>query len=241
MTDTADPASRLPAAVLWDMDGTLLDSEPIWDIAMADLATRHGIVMTRELRESTLGNSLPDALAKVHDAAGLSADERDPDADGRWTLDRVNELFAEDLPWRPGAREALDLVADAGIPMVLVTNTVRELTEVALETIGRHRFAATVCGDEVAVGKPAPDPYVRAAELLGFSTAECLAVEDSPTGAQAASTAGCPTLVVESAAPVERGPLRAFRRSLVGLGLDDVTEAWTGGLARIATCQNEES
>ncbi|MBD0862381.1 HAD family phosphatase [Gordonia sp. zg691] len=223
------------------MDGTLLDSEPIWDIAMAELAARHGIVLTPRLRASTLGNSLPDALAKVHDAAGVPAADRGPDADGRWMLDRVNELFAQDLPWRPGAREALDLVAGAGIPMVLVTNTVRELTEVALETIGRGRFAATVCGDEVAVGKPAPDPYLRAAELLGVPPAECLAVEDSPTGTQAATAAGCPTLVVESAAPVEPGPLRVFRPSLVGLGLDDIAEAWTGGLAHITTCQNEES
>ena len=92
--------------------------------------------------------------------------------------------------------------------MVLVTNTVRELTEVALETIGRGRFTTTVCGDEVVVGKPAPDPYLRAAELLGVPSADCLAVEDSPTGAQAASAAGCPTLVVESAAPVEPGRLR---------------------------------
>ncbi len=241
VTDSADPAFRLPAAVLWDMDGTLLDSEPIWEIAMSELAALHGIAMTPHLRESTLGNSLPDALAKVHDAAGLSPEVRDPAADGRWTLDRVTELFQEGLPWRPGALEALELIACAGIPMALVTNTVREAADVALETIGRHRFATTVCGDEVAVGKPAPDPYMRAAELLGLPTAECLAVEDSPTGAQAATAAGCLTLVVESAAPVEPGPLRVFRRSLVGLGLDDVTEAWTGGLARTATCQNEES
>lgn len=230
MTDTPDSAFRLPAAVLWDMDGTLLDSEPIWEIAMTELAAHHGIAMTPQLRESTLGNSLPDALAKLHDAVGIPAEDRDPAADGRRTLDRVTELFQEGLPWRPGALEALELIAGAGIPMALVTNTVREAADVALGTIGRHRFATTVCGDEVAVGKPAPDPYMRAAELLGLPTADCLAVEDSPTGAEAATAAGCPTLVVESAAPVQRGPLRVFRRSLVGLGLDDVTEAWAGRL-----------
>lgn len=242
MTDTADsalradPALRLPAAVLWDMDGTLLDSEPIWEIAMTGLAARHGMAMTPQLRESTLGNSLPDALAKLHDAAGIPPEDRDPDADGRWTLDRVTELFDEGLPWRPGALEALDLVAGAGIPMALVTNTVREAAEVALETIGRHRFATTVCGDEVAVGKPAPDPYLRAAELLGFSTAQCLAVEDSPTGAAAATAAGCPTLVVPSAAVVPTGALRTFRTSLVDLARDDLASAWAGlrGAVRMA-------
>ncbi|GAC83211.1 putative hydrolase [Gordonia paraffinivorans NBRC 108238] len=241
MTDSLFVPSRLPAAVLWDMDGTLLDSEPLWEIAMSELAERHGIAMTPQLRESTLGNSLPDALAKVHVAAGIPPADRDPAADGRWTLDRVGELFAQGLPWRPGAVEALDLVAGAGIPMVLVTNTVREAADVALETIGLHRFAATVCGDEVPVGKPAPDPYLRAAELLGVASADCLAVEDSPTGTQAATAAGCPTLVVPSAARVEPGPLRVFRSSLVGLGLDDITEAWTGGLAHIATCKNGDS
>ncbi|MEO9330133.1 HAD family hydrolase [Gordonia aurantiaca] len=241
MTDAVLAPSRLPAAVLWDMDGTLLDSEPIWEIAVRELAERHGIELTPQLRESTLGNALPDALAKLHDAVGLAPEDRDPAADGRWTLDRVTELFGDGLPWRPGALEALELVAGAGIPMVLVTNTVREVADVALETIGRHRFTATVCGDEVAVGKPAPDPYLRAAELVGASTADCLAVEDSPTGAQAATTAGVPTLVVPSAAPVEPGPLRVFRHTLVGLSIEEVTEAWTGGLAHIATCKNGDS
>lgn len=210
------------------MDGTLLDSEPIWDVAMAELAVRHGIIMTAELRESTLGNALPDALAKVYDAAGISPADRDPDVDGRWTLDLVARLFSRNLPWRPGARAALDLVASAGIPMVLVTNTVRELTEVALETVGRHRFATTVCGDEVAVGKPAPEPYLRAAELLGLTPADCLAVEDSPTGAAAATAAGCPTLVVPSATDVPAGALRFFRTSLVGLTVHDLAVAWSG-------------
>lgn len=156
-----------PHAVLWDMDGTLLDSEPIWDIAMERFALRNGIVMSPALRESTLGNSLPDAMGKIYAAADVAVSDRDVPGDSRWLLDTVAVLFQEDLPWRPGATEALDLVRDAGIPMALVTNTVRELTEVALDTIGRHRFAVTVCGDEVQRGKPAPDPYLRAAELLG--------------------------------------------------------------------------
>ncbi|GAB91733.1 HAD family hydrolase [Gordonia rhizosphera] len=222
------PAPTSPAAVLWDMDGTLLDSEPIWDIAMEDLALRHGIMMGPALRESTLGNSLPDAITKVHDAAQLTSAERDVAADSRWMLDHVAHLFSRGLPWRPGAVEALDLLRVAGVPMVLVTNTVRELTEVALDTLGRQRFLASVCGDEVSTGKPAPDPYLRAAELLGTRPDDCLAVEDSPTGTDAATTAGCPTLVVPSAVPVPAGALRTFRRTLIGLTIDDVTDAWTG-------------
>ncbi|MGV9711295.1 HAD family hydrolase [Gordonia sp. NPDC003424] len=222
------PAQTAPAAVLWDMDGTLLDSEPLWDIAMEDLALRHGIVMTPALRETTLGNSLGDAITKVHVAADVAPHDRDLVADGRWMLDHVAVLFRKDLPWRPGAAAALDLVAAAGLPMVLVTNTVRELVEVALETLGPQRFTATVCGDEVPQGKPAPDLYLKAASLIGLRIDQCLAVEDSPTGTIAATTAGCPTLVVPSAAPVPAGNLRTFRETLVGLTVDDLTDAWTG-------------
>lgn len=224
-TSTAQTA---PAAVLWDMDGTLLDSEPLWDIAMEDLALRHGIVMSPALRESTLGNSLPNAITRVHDAADIAQADRDLAADSRWMLDRVAVLFRADLPWRPGARDALDLVAAAGLPMVLVTNTVRELVEVAVETLGPERFTHTVCGDEVPEGKPAPDLYRKAAGLLGLRTDQCLAVEDSPTGTIAATAAGCPTLVVPSAAPVPAGSLRTFRETLVGLTADDLVDAWTG-------------
>lgn len=204
------------------MDGTLLDSERLWDIAVAELAARHGYVITAEVRDSTLGNSMDDALEKVYDAAGLTGAHRDHDRDERWLLDRVAQLFAADLPWRPGARETLELVAAAGIPMALVTNTVRELTEQALDTIGRHFFAATVCGDEVSIGKPAPEPYLKAAQLLGVNPRNCRAVEDSPTGTASATAAGCATLVVPSRAPVTSGPLREFRTSLVGLTLDEL-------------------
>ncbi|MFT3900177.1 MAG: HAD family hydrolase [Gordonia sp. (in: high G+C Gram-positive bacteria)] len=221
-----------PAAILWDMDGTLIDSEPIWDVAVADFSTRNGLVMDAELREATLGNSLPDAMGKVYDAAGIAAADRDAAADSRWLIDHVADLFESGLPWRPGAREALDAVTDAGVAMVLVTNTVRELTEVALATIGRSRFTATVCGDEVPMGKPAPFPYLRAAELLGYEPRTCLVVEDSPTGVAAATAAGCPTLVVPSAVPIDEGPGRVFRDSLVGVGADDLAQAWRAALAQ---------
>lgn len=180
----------LPAAVLWDMDGTILDTEPIWDIAMEALAERRGVVMTPELRRATLGNNAVDALTKIYDAAHLPESGRDFDGDEAWMIALVVKLFARDLPWRPGARELLDLIAAEQIPMLLVTNTQREVADIAINTIGAHRFLATVCGDEVAVGKPAPDIYLRAAHLAGAAPGDCLAIEDSPTGAQAALAAG---------------------------------------------------
>ncbi|UQE76739.1 HAD family phosphatase [Gordonia sp. PP30] len=222
MTGARTPSPALPDAVLWDMDGTLLDTEPIWDEAMEALARRHGIEMTAQLREATLGNNAVDALTKVYDAAHLPESGRDFAADEAWMIDYVVDLFDRELPWRPGARETIDLVAAAGIPMLLVTNTQREIADVAITTIGAGRFLATVCGDEVAVGKPAPDVYLRAAELAGAHPHRCLAIEDSPTGAAAAHAAGIPTLVVPSQVPVPRASRRAFRETLAGLTLDDL-------------------
>lgn len=216
---------RPPAAVLWDMDGTLLDSERLWDIAVVELSANLGFTMTPEIRESTLGNSMEDALRKVFDAAGVPLAERDYRGCERWLLNRVAELFDQDLPWRPGAHEALTTIAAAGIPMALVTNTVRELAENALDTLGRDFFAVTVCGDEVANGKPAPDPYLRAAELLGVPAHRCRAVEDSPTGTESATAAGCHTLVVPSTLPIPPGPRREHRSSLVGLTLAELGTA----------------
>ncbi|MGJ0121204.1 HAD family hydrolase [Williamsia sp. MIQD14] len=228
----ADPGNgALPRAVLWDMDGTLLDSEKLWDVAMAELAVRLGAVMTVELRQSTLGNSMVGAMTKLFDAAGVPEAQRDLDGQAHWLRGRVAELFADGIPWRPGADAALRTIAAAGIPMVLVTNTERDLTERALPTIGKHRFAHTLCGDEVAEGKPAPDLYLAAARAAGVPPADCLAIEDSPTGAAAAGAAGCPTLVVPSDADVPQAPGRTFRESLVGLDEAAVSDAWRRGRA----------
>ena len=139
-----------------------------------------------------------------------------------WTYDRLvtltEELFvAGDVEWRPGARAALRTVRAAGLPTALVTNSLRRITELALEGIGREYFDVSVCGDEVPAGKPAPDPYLRAAELLGVPIESCVAVEDSPNGALAAERAGAAVLVVPCEVPVPAGPGRVHRVDLVGL------------------------
>ena len=106
--------------------------------------------------------------------------------------------------------------------MALVTNTQRALTERALNGIGRHYFSATVCGDEVMNGKPAPDPYLRAAALLGLAPEQCIAVEDSVTGTAAAERAGCPVLVVPNDVEVPGGTRRRHVSSLAGLDPADL-------------------
>ncbi len=223
---TSAPATTPgPAAVLFDMDGTLLDSEKLWDIAMYELSLQLGRPLTDEVRQATLGNSAHGALSKLFAHTGTEPTPAAFAEAESWVVARVAGLFREDLPWLPGARDTLALVVDSGLPSALVTNTVRSLTEIALDTIGRNFFTVTVCGDEVVNPKPAPDPYLRAAALLGVDPRDCLAVEDSPTGASAAEAAGCAVLVVPSAAEVEATAARTFTESLVGISLADLHAA----------------
>lgn len=204
-------------AVLWDMDGTLVDSEKLWDIAMHALYARMGGVLTDEVRESTVGGSAETVMRIVYDDLGLEPEPAAMAESADWLHDYTGELFEQGLPWRPGAQEMLDGLTTAGIPMALVTNTRRDLAERALNSIGRHYFSVTVCGDEVPSGKPAPDPYLRAADLLGVSATSCLAVEDSVTGTASAEAAGCPVLVVPNDVDVPAGPLRRHVSSLTHL------------------------
>ena len=155
-------------AVLWDMDGTLVDSEKLWDISLAALYAELGGQMTAEVRASMVGSSAENTIRIIYTDLGLEHDPVAMSESGRWLHDYTAELFDGGLPWCDGARELLEALAAEGTPMALVTNTQRALTERALNSIGKHYFAATVCGDEVPHGKPAPDVYQRAGALLGL-------------------------------------------------------------------------
>ena len=209
-------------AVLWDMDGTLVDSEKLWDVALHELYRLHGGVLSTEVRESTVGGSAETVMAVVFADLGLDPNPADVRRETDWLHEYVGGLFAQGLPWRPGAHELLEGLAVEGVPMALVTNTRRDLTDQALNSIGRQYFSATVCGDEVPRGKPAPDPYLRAAELLGVEPADCLAVEDSTTGTTAAEAAGCAVLVVPIDVPVPSTPRRRHADTLAGLAVPDL-------------------
>jgi HAD superfamily hydrolase (TIGR01509 family) len=222
------PLTNGPAAVLWDMDGTLVDSEKVWTVSLRDTARRLGGELSPAAREAMIGSNMARTLELMFADLGLRHEQALAEDTATYLTERTGELFAEGLVWRPGAREALEMVAAAGWPSALVTNTERKLTEEALDVIGRERFAATVCGDEVPHGKPAPDPYLRGAELLGVGAPQCLAVEDSPTGTLAAERSGAVVLVVPCDTDVPPGPGRVLRTSLVGLTPDDVRTAFTG-------------
>jgi HAD superfamily hydrolase (TIGR01509 family) len=210
---------RSPAAVLFDMDGTLLDSERIWDAALEDLATWLGGELSPAARRRMVGASLGRSVTILHADLGVEAD---PESSGAYLTARAAELYHQALVWKPGAEDLLHAVHDAGIPTGLVTATHRRLTETALDTIGRQYFDVTVCGDEVRRPKPNPDPYLRAAELLGMAPGDCVVIEDSPTGVQAAETAGCVVVAVPSEVEIPVAPTRTVWRSLAGRTVEDL-------------------
>jgi len=211
------------AAVLFDMDGTLIDSEKVWDHSLVEvLRWLGGTDLSPAARRETLGGNLPSSLAIVFREAGVEQEPELAEKAARLLVEKTAELFEEGLPWRPGALDALRTVRAAGIPVALVTNTGRYLTDKALVGIGAEHFDVTVCGDEVPRGKPAPDPYLRAAGLLGVPVADCVAVEDSPTGIRAAETAGAAVLAVPCEVAISQGPGRVVLDSLVGLRVEDL-------------------
>lgn len=214
-------------AVLFDMDGTLVDSEKLWEVALQVLYSRLGGELTPSVREATVGGSAESLMQIIYTDLGLDPDVDEMAAHSDWLHDYTADLFDGGLPWCDGARELLDTLAESAVPMALVTNTRRALTERALDSIGRHYFAASVCGDEVVRAKPAPDPYQRAAALLGFDPAQCLAIEDSVTGAASAEDAGCPVLVVPNDVEVPDSARRRHVTSLLGLNAVRLREIYT--------------
>jgi HAD superfamily hydrolase (TIGR01509 family) len=212
------------------MDGTLVDSEKLWTLALEELMIRFGTTLSDTAREAMIGSNMRRSTLILLGEAGV---EPTPEAivdTERWLNERMSVLLRGAAQWRPGAREALRSVREAGIRTALVTSTERPLTELALDSIGRDFFDVTVCGDEVdGENKPLPRPYLKAAELLGVDPVDCVAVEDSVTGVTSAVAAGCTVLVVPAEAPVPPGERRVLRDSLVGVDAELLAELLAGG------------
>ncbi|MGI8694243.1 MAG: HAD family hydrolase [Geodermatophilaceae bacterium] len=211
-------------AVLWDMDGTLLDSEKLWDVSLQEFAAKLGGVLSDGAREAMVGTSMAVSMDIFYADLGLTG--RDSAADAAWLDVRTGELFAEGLLWQPGARELLLAVRRAGLRTALVTSTNRPLVEDALRSMGAEHFDAVVCGGET-VAKPDAAPYRRALSLLRLEPAEALVIEDSPTGVAAGVAAGCTVLAVPRAAPLPAQPGVVLRDTLAGVTVDDLREIWS--------------
>lgn len=205
------------------MDGTLIDTEPLWMEAEFALVAEHGGTWTDADAHSIVGFGLRQA-ARVLQDHGVAMET---DSIVYELMDRViAALRAGGLPWRPGAPELLRACRDAGIPTALVTMSWRPLTDAAVVGMAASgvpdAFDVTVAGDEVPASKPAPDPYLVAATELGVDPTHCIAIEDSPTGTASAIAAGCVTIGVPAHVDIEPRPGLTLLPSLAGVSVDDL-------------------
>jgi HAD superfamily hydrolase (TIGR01509 family) len=216
---SADAPPDLPAAVLWDLDGTLVDTEPSWMAAEYALADRHGATWTHADALTLVGNDLRTSGRLLVEGMGLSV-----------SVDEVvDELVAavvasieRELVVRPGARELLTALHDAGVPCGLVTMSYAPIACSVVTALGADLFAAVVTGDSVRHGKPHPEPYLTAAAMLGLDPADCTAIEDSPPGAASAHAAGCQVVVVPNMVEVIAQPGWTVMDTLAGISVHDL-------------------
>jgi HAD superfamily hydrolase (TIGR01509 family) len=206
-------------AVLWDMDGTLVDTEPYWIATEQAMADKYGATWTRADALHLVGSDLVDSGRYIKQVMGL---DLTPEEIVEELLDGVVAKVEVEVPWRPGAVELLTSLAETGVPCGLVTMSYERFVAPILARLPAETFRVVVTGDQVKNGKPHPEPYLTAAAALGVPPEECLAIEDSNTGAKSAEEAGCLVLVVENHVPVLEGPRRVFRESLVGVSVDEL-------------------
>jgi HAD superfamily hydrolase (TIGR01509 family) len=209
-------------AVLFDMDGTLVETEQYWGEAMSAMARELGGTLSAAGRERTVGTAMRVGMGVIYAELGLVRSEAQLQADIRWVEDRTAELMdAGGIDWRPGARELLVAVREAGVRTALVTTTPRHLATVVLrrmsDDLGGDPFDTSVCGDEAAARKPDPAPYLAAMTALGVAPAGCLVIEDSLAGVTAGLAAGAAVLGVPSLQPLEPATGLSLRSSLAGL------------------------
>jgi HAD superfamily hydrolase (TIGR01509 family) len=207
------------------MDGTLVDTEPYWMECEFALAEKYGGTWSHEHALAVVGADLIDSATYMRRHMGI---DRTPHEIVEELLDGVVRLVEQEVPWRPGARELLTALRAEEVPCALVTMSWRRFVEPVVRALPAGSFDVLVCGDEVSRGKPHPEPYLRAAELVGHPPEDTLAIEDSPTGTASAEAAGCRVLVVASHVQVPAGPGRVLRDTLVGLLPEDLGGLQTG-------------
>ena len=212
------PVRRL-AAVLWDMDGTLVDTEPYWIATEHALAEEYGGSWSHEQALQLVGNDLLESGRFIQEHMPLPLS---PEAIVERLLDGVVAQVQQEVPWRPGARELLASLRADGVPCALVTMSYARFVAPVLDALPPGSFQAVVTGDEVSHGKPHPEPYLAAARALGVDPSDCVAIEDSETGCRSAEAAGCTVLAVPHHVPVEAGERRVFAETLTGLGPEDL-------------------
>jgi HAD superfamily hydrolase (TIGR01509 family) len=229
--DTAVPAARFtaapsgPQAVLFDMDGLLIDSEPLWFEVETDVMARLGGTWTGADQQELLGSSLSTSVRYFLERAQVLAD---PAEVAEWMIGGiVAKVREQGVTIMPGAAELVAEVGAAGLPYALVTSSQRRFVDAVLSRIGLP-FPVVVCANDVTRGKPDPEPYLLATQRLGAEPVRCLVLEDSITGVTAAEAAGCGVVAVPTLNTIEPQPGRLVVGSLRDIDLGWLRAAWAG-------------
>lgn len=208
-----------PFAVLWDMDGTLIDSEHHWLSSERELAIEHGVNWTPEDGLDLVGMSL-------YDSSEIIKSKLDSDLSPQEIIDRLTEMVTSKLvgtlPWRPGAVELLRELKRANIKTALVTMSLHRMAKRVAEALDFEAFDLIVAGDDVNFGKPHPEPYLKAAEGLGVEPSMCIAFEDSKTGLTSAELAGTKAVGIPNVVNIPTEPGRIIWPTLEGVTLADL-------------------
>ncbi|MDQ1696182.1 MAG: hypothetical protein QOJ03_1535 [Frankiaceae bacterium] len=210
------------AAVLFDLDGILVDSEPVWYAVEGGLVERLGGEWGRQHQAKCIGGTVDATCRYIIELTGTD-----------WTVDEVRaevmagmvSHYTTDLPVLAGAVELIDAVRARGVPTGLVSSSYRVLVDAALTRLGHDRFDVAVAGDEVSQGKPNPEPYLTACARLGVPPSSCVVVEDAANGVLSAEAAGCTVVAVPSVAPIDPTPTRC-----VVVAMTDIDPDWLLGL-----------
>ncbi len=209
-----------PAAVLWDMDGTLVNTEPYWISAETELIHEFGGDWTHEEALQLVGLGLWNS-ARIIQTKGVTLSEDE-------IIDRLTDRVLEQLvefgiPWRPGARELLTELREAHIPTALVTMSISRMAHHVADRLGFVGFDVVVSGDDVVNSKPHPEPYLRATELLGVAPEQCIAIEDSEPGIASAMASGAVVVGVPFIVPIVEGTAHVLWPTLDGRSLGDLS------------------
>jgi HAD superfamily hydrolase (TIGR01509 family) len=208
-------------AVLWDLDGTLVDTEPYWIATEFALAAEYGAPWSHEHALELVGTDLVESGHYIREVMGL---ELSAEEIVDYLVDRVVSMVEQAVPWRPGAVELLGALRASEVPCGLVTMSYQRLVAPILSGLPPETFRVIVTGDQVERGKPHPEPYLTAAAALGLAPGECVAIEDSNTGATSAEVAGCAVLVVQNHVEVTPGPRRTFASSLTDVTVESLAK-----------------
>jgi HAD superfamily hydrolase (TIGR01509 family) len=215
---------KLPAAVLWDMDGTLVDSEHYWMASERSLAAAHDAPWTDQDGHDLIGNSLYESSKIIKAKIGSSME---PDAIIEHLTDSMVAQLSVEIHWRPGARELLAELKRKKIKTALVTMSMHRMAEEVVNRIPFQAFDVIIGGDDVTRGKPFPDPYLQAAEALGVRPEDCVALEDSSTGLRSAEAAGTKAVGIPNFLEIPMIPGRIIWPTLDGIRVKDLQKLFS--------------